>query len=57
MGNLADSILIGLLFAPAPYTELLRLYDYDRNAPLEIQEARVEVRGLSWSVGMIFAWM
>jgi hypothetical protein len=35
MGNLADSILIGLLFAATPYSELLRLYDYDRNAPLD----------------------
>jgi cephalosporin-C deacetylase-like acetyl esterase len=28
----------------APYTELLRLYDYDRNAPLEFREAGVEAR-------------
>src|ERR1700722_14328677 len=38
------SIPITLLFAAAPYTELLRLYDYDRNAPLEIQETGVQVR-------------
>jgi fermentation-respiration switch protein FrsA (DUF1100 family) len=41
MGSLVPIVL---LFAAVPYTDLLRLYDYDRSAPLELQETGVEVR-------------
>jgi len=44
MGSLVASVRIALLFATAPYPELLHLYDYDRTAPLELQQAGVEVR-------------
>jgi cephalosporin-C deacetylase-like acetyl esterase len=44
MGNLAAPLQIVLLLATAPYAELLRLYDYDRAAPLELREAGVEAR-------------
>ena len=37
-------IPIGLLFAVAPYAELLRLYDYDGHAPLALQETQVQAR-------------
>jgi dienelactone hydrolase len=43
MGNVVFAIPISLLFI-APYSELLRLYDYNRNAPLEFREAGVESR-------------
>src|SRR5579872_2057525 len=41
MGSLVPIVL---LFAAVPYTDLLRLYDYNRSAPLELQEIGVEVR-------------
>jgi len=43
MGNLVLAIPLALLFV-APFAQLLRLYDYDRNAPLELREAGVENR-------------
>ena len=41
MGSLLP---IALLFAAVPYSDLLRLYDYDRHAPLAVQETGVEMR-------------